>query len=48
MPVSTIIALVGAVAIFAAFASALAWVQLQTRRPAIASQATRHRKKRPF
>ncbi len=45
MPVSNVIVLFGAVA---AFASTLAWIQLQTRHPAIASKATRPHKKRPF
>jgi hypothetical protein len=48
MPVSTIIVLVGVVATFAAFTSALAWAQLQPCHAAIASEATKPRKKRPF
>jgi hypothetical protein len=48
MPLSTIIMLAGIVAAFAAFASALAWAQLQTRHPTIASEATRPHEKRPF
>ena len=48
MPVSTIVALVGVVAVFAMFASALAWTQLQTRRPRIADEVTRRPRRRPF
>jgi hypothetical protein len=48
MPASSIIALVSVVATFAAFAGTLAWAQLQTRHPAIAREATRPHKKRPF
>lgn len=51
MPVSTIVMLVAAVAVFAIFAVALAWAQLQTRRftgtPAPAAAASRP-KNRPF
>lgn len=46
MPVSTIVALFGVVAVFAMFASALAWTQLQTRHPA--DEVTRRRRRRPF
>ena len=48
MPVSTTITLAGVVAAFAALASAPGWAQLQTRRPAIASEATKGCKRRPF
>jgi hypothetical protein len=51
MPVSTIIVLAAVVAMFTAFACALAWAQLQTRHltgtPAPAGAADRP-KKRPF
>jgi hypothetical protein len=48
MSVSTVIVLVGVVATFAAFASTLAWIQLQLRYPAIAGKATRPHRRRPF
>jgi hypothetical protein len=48
MPASTLTVLIGMVTTFAAFASTLAWLQLQTRPHAIASKATRPHKKRPF
>jgi CHASE2 domain-containing sensor protein len=51
MPLTTIIVLVSVVAIFAAFASALAWAQLhqlQMHDTAIAREATRPPKKRFF
>jgi hypothetical protein len=41
MPVSTIIVLAGVVAVFAAFASALAWAQLQTRHAVIAGRTNK-------
>ena len=51
MPVSTMIALAGVVAMFTVFACALAWAQLQTRHltgtPAPAGEANRP-KQRPF
>jgi hypothetical protein len=51
MPVSTIIMLAGVVAMFAIFAGALAWAQLQTRRftgsPGPARAVARP-KQRPF
>jgi hypothetical protein len=48
MPASTIFVLVGVVAAFAAFAGVLAWAQLCTRHPAIAGEAAKPHKKRPF
>jgi hypothetical protein len=48
MPISTILVLAGVVVAFAAFAGALAWAQLYTRPAAIAGEATRPHKKRPF
>jgi len=48
MPLVTIFVLVSVVVIFAVVASALAWAQLQMHDPAIAREAGRHHKKRPF
>jgi len=51
MPVSTLIVLAAIAAVFAIFASALAWVQLQTRHLAVAAaraKAVNGPKRRPF
>lgn len=51
MPASTILVLAGVVAMFAAFAGALAWAQLQTRNISSATTAKDtaiQPKKRPF
>ena len=51
MPVSTVIVLVGVVAMFAIFACALAWAQLQTRHLAdngASAPANDRMQRRPF
>ena len=51
MPVSTMIVLAGVVAMFAIFACALAWAQLQTRHLTVSpapARAISRRKRRPF